>query len=411
MSDQARYPLWLLGLSATQAGTALVFLSFAGTLPFLQAEWQVNNTQMGAVQAAGQVGYALAVVIISSLSDYVSPKKLIVGGALWAGLSNIAFAAFAHDTSSAVFLRVLVGLGVAGIYMPGVKFISENIPSDHRGRAVGMFVAAFTVGAAVSIALSGNLATLMGWRAAFGVISIGPLVGALITLKSLPATKGVESQPHQPMKISEMLRNRAMILIIIMYVSHAWELLGLRSWLTAYLTAVRTNAGATLADATRSGATVAGIATLLAAAATASIAALSDKYSRNKIIIAIMWIGFFFTLFLGFTIALPWLGVIGVSLAAAFFTNADSAVISTALTESTPVNFLGRTLALYSFLGFTAGSISPIIFGAVLDLANTNALPSLGGIGTSWSWAFATLALGSATGLVAAYLLRGTSRI
>jgi hypothetical protein len=52
-----------------------------------------------------------------------------VGGALWAGLSNLAFAGFAHDTSSAVIIRALIGLGVAGIYMPGVKFISQNIPS------------------------------------------------------------------------------------------------------------------------------------------------------------------------------------------------------------------------------------------------------------------------------------------
>jgi MFS family permease len=398
-----------LGLSATQAGTALVFLSFAGAIPLLQADWQVNNTQIGAIQAAGQIGYLLAVMVSSTLADYISPKKLIVGGSLWAGISNLAFAGFAHDTTSAVILRALIGLGVAGIYMPGVKLISQKIPSSQRGRAVGLFVASFTFGAAVSIALSGNLATFLGWRLTFGLTSIGPLLGALITLKILPDTKMPKRQRDQPVIISELLHNRSAKLLILIYVSHAWELLGMRSWLTAYLAAVRTNTGASLAEATRSGATIAGIATVLAAAATASVAAVSDRFSRSRIIITVMIISLIFTIFLGFTLTLPWVVVISVSLIAAFFSNADSAVISTALTEATPSDFLGRTLAIYSFLGFTAGSISPFIFGAALDLASMNALPSLSPPGSPWSWAFATLALGSIIGLLAAVVFHRLS--
>jgi len=409
MTNAARYPTWLLGLSATQGGTALVFSSFAGALPLIQAEWQVSNTQVGAIQTAGQIGYLLAVIFSSSLADYVSPKKLIVGGAVCAGLSNLAFAGFAHDTISAIIFRALIGLGVAGIYMPGVKLISQNIRSSQRGRAVGLFVAAFTLGSAFSIALGGNLATFFGWRLAFGLTSIGPLIGALITLKILPDTIKPERQQDQPAIISDLLHNRPAKLLILIYMSHAWELLGMRAWLAAFLTAARTNAGVSLAVATRSGATVAGIATMLAAAATALVATVSDNLSRSKIIITLTSISLFFTLFLGFTLTLPWVGVIGVSLAAAFFTNADSAVISTSLTEATPQNFLGRTLAIYSFLGFTAGSISPLLFGAALDFANTNKLPSLSNLASPWSWAFATLALGSITGLVAAIVLHKSS--
>ena len=409
MINQARYPAWLLGLSATQGGTVLVFSSFAGALPLIQADWQVSNTQIGAIQAAGQIGYLLAVIFSSSLADYVSSKKLIVGGAVCAGLSNLAFAGFAHDTTSAIIYRAFIGLGVAGIYMPGVKLISQNIRSSQRGRAVGLFVAAFTLGSAISIALSGNLSTLLGWRLTFGLTSIGPLIGALITLKTLPDTKKPEHQQDQPVIISELLHNRSAILLILIYASHAWELLGLRAWLAAYLTAVRINTGASLADATRSGATVAGIATVLAAAATVSVATLSDKISRNKIIITLTCISLFFILFLGFTLSLPWTIVIGVSLAAAFFSNADSAVISTALTEATPSAYLGRTLAIYSFLGFTAGSISPLIFGATLDFAKANTPPLFSTLGSPWSWAFATLALGSITGLLAAIVLHRIS--
>lgn len=401
MINLSRHPSWLLGLSATQAGAVLVFMSFAGALPLLQADWLLNNTQAGAIQAAGQIGYLLAVLVSSSLTDYVTPKQLIVGGALWAGISNLAFAVFADDVTSAVILRALVGMGVAFIYMPGVKYISEQIPSSQRGSAVGLFVASFTLGSAVSIALGGNLAAILGWRMAFALSSIGPLAGALISWRTLPNTERPDLPQEQPVPISKLLHNRPAVLVILLYVCHAWEVLGLRSWLAAYLTAVGVQNGASLVAATRNGATVAGIATLVAATATASVATLSDQFSRRKIIIAVMGASLFATSFLGFTWTFPWVIVVVVSLAAAFFSNADSAVISTTLTEVVPTNYLGRTLAIYSFFGFTAGSISPFIFGAALDFANAND-PTAMNIGSPWSWGFATLALGSLAGLLIA---------
>ncbi|MEK6256673.1 MAG: MFS transporter, partial [Chloroflexota bacterium] len=280
-----RYPSWLLVLSATQAGGLLVFMSFAGALPILQAEWGLSNSQAGIIQSAGQVGYLLAVLVISSMTDYIGSKRLIVGGALWAGIFNLLFAGFAYDTASAAILRALVGFGIAGIYMPGLKLITQRIVGVQRGRAVGLFVGSFTLGSAISIALGGNLASLFGWRLAFGLTSVGPLLGALLSWRSLPASgeNGARLQSTRPMR--ELLQNRQALLIMMIYICHAWEVLGLRSWLAAFLAAARMNSGFTLSAATSSGATIAGIATLVAATATASVGAISDRVSRIKIII------------------------------------------------------------------------------------------------------------------------------
>ncbi len=404
MINWSRYPLWLLGLSATQAGAVLVFLSFAGALPIFQAEWALSNTQAGIIQAAGQVGYLLAVLVSSSLTDYVIPKHLIVGGAIWAGVSNLAFVFFANGFTSAMILRAFIGIGVAFIYMPGVKFISQHIPSAQRGRAVGLFVASFTLGSAASIALGGNLASILGWQLAFALMSIGPLAGALISWRTLPKAESQDFRREEPVPFSELLKNQPAVLVILLYICHAWEVLGIRSWLAAYLTAVGVQNGASLAAATRSGAMVTGLATLAAATATASVASLSDRFGRKMIIIAVMAISLFATSFLGLTFTFPWLLVVLVSLVAAFFANADSAVISTSLTEVVPSNYLGRTLAIYSFLGFAAGSISPFIFGAALDFANSLDTNTLSGFVSPWSWGFATLALGSLVGLLVAII-------
>jgi MFS family permease len=378
-------------------------MSFAGALPILQAEWGLSNAQAGVIQSAGQIGYLLAVLVISPLTDYVDSKHIIVGGALWAGISNLLFAGIAHDTTSATLIRASVGFGIAGIYMPGLKLISQRIADLQRGRAIGLFAGFFTLGSAVSIFLGGNLAALLGWRVAFALTSVGPLMGAIISWRSLPNVGELKLNSQQARPLKDLLGNRQVTLIMLIYACHTWELLGLRAWLATFISAARTNAGSSLVDATSSGATIAGIAILLAAAATIFVGALSDRFNRIKIIIVAMAVGSLLILLLGFSLALPWMSIIVISLAAAFFLNADSAVISTRLTEIVPADYLGRVLAVYSFLGFAAGSISPLVFGAALDVANTFDIQS------PWSWAFATLSLGSLAGLLLALRLKRIS--
>ena len=404
---KSQFPPWLIAISLSQGGALLVFMSFAGALPLIQVEWGLSNVQAGAIQSAGQIGYVLAVLVSASLTDYIDPKRMIVGGVLWAGVSNLLFAGFAHDTTSAIIFRILVGFGIAGIYMPGLKLISQRIPAADRGRAIGFFVAFFTLGAAVSIALGGVLASVLGWRPAFGLMTAGPMIGAAVSWRFLPGgtARAIESEKPRPMR--ELLSNRYALAVILMYVCHAWEVLGMRSWLAAYLTTVRTDAGLGLTAATRSGSTIAGLATVVAAMATAGIGAVSDRFSRLKLTAAAMALGLFFILLLGSSAHLPWSMVVAFSLIAAFVTNADSAVISTQLTEAVPQELLGRTLAIYSFLGFTAGSVSPLVFGAALDYAGTRTPLRYF---DPWTWAFATFAAASVVGLGVVIYLRGMKK-
>lgn len=385
-------------------------MSFAGALPLIQADWGLSNAQAGAIQAARQAGYVLAVLLLSSLTDYVRVERLIAASALWAALSNLAFAQLARGVSSGMVLQALTGAGVAGIYMPGMKLISQRVPPGRRGRAVGLFVSSFTLGTAASIALGGGLAASLGWRTAFALTSLGPLAGALIAWRALspsmedlgpaPPGRGSNSRP-----ISEVLHNRAALLAIATYTAHAWEVLGLRSWLPAFLAAALTHSGAGLAEATSRGATMAGVATVMGAVGVVAVGALSDRFGRTRTITVVVSGSLISVLALGFTLTLPWTLVTGVGLVAALFANADSAVISTTLTESVPTEILGRVLGVYSFLGFSAGAIAPLVFGAVLDRGDAAALGAARAAAAGWAWAFGTLALGSVVALAASTAL------
>ena len=405
MKKNRRFPAWLIVLAGTQFGALFVFMNFSGALPLLQNEWQLTNGQAGAIQSAGQVGYLLAVLALSSLTDYIKSKNIIVWGAIWAAVWNLVFARFAHDTNSAIMLRAMIGFGIAGIYTPGMNMISQQIHSSRRGGAMGFFVASFTLGTAASIAIGGNLSATLGWQMAFSITSIGPIVGALISWKYLPNEQFAPTHKETPYSLTKVLKNRDVLLVIILYTAHAWEVLGLRNWMSAYLTTASMNAGYSLNEATMTGSSFAGIATVIAAFATASIAAVSDRVSRTKTIIIVLLLGFVFVFGMGFTLESPWTIVVLVTIIAAFLSNADSAVISTTLTEVVPPGYLGRTLAVYSFLGFLAGSISPYIFGKTLDTAIAFGIGKDVSASMPWRWAFFTLAIGSLLGLFSAQLL------
>jgi MFS family permease len=87
----------------------------------------------------------------------------------------------------------------------------------------------------------------------------------------------------------------------------------------------------------------------------------------------------------------------------AFSTIGDSPILSAGLTESVDPSYLGAAFALRSFLGFGAGAISPLAFGALLDWANPT-FPDVG-LYRTWGWSYSMLGLGVLGAALAMYLL------
>lgn len=79
----------------------------------------------------------------------------------------------------------------------------------------------------------------------------------------------------------------------------------------------------------------------------------------------------------------------------------DSSVLSSAMTDAVPAQYLGRVLGLRSVLGIGGGALAPVAFGAAFDAA-----PS----GAAWGYGFTTLALGGAMAVACAALLCGLER-
>ena len=94
--------------------------------------------------------------------------------------------------ASAVFFQVLLGVGIAATYMPGLRLLSDRICGPYQSRYIAFYTSFFGIGTALSLALAGFIAPAFGWRAAFVLSALGPLLaGAMVFfLRALPAHGG-----------------------------------------------------------------------------------------------------------------------------------------------------------------------------------------------------------------------------
>ncbi|MBI4591685.1 MAG: MFS transporter [Candidatus Rokubacteria bacterium] len=382
---------WLTILCLAELGTMLVFSNFAAVLPLLQTEWLLSNTEAGLIFSAYQVGYILAVAILSTLTDWIEPRWIYLTGALWAGLTGLAFPLWAHGGRSALILRTLAGIGLAGTYMPGMRLVAERFEASRRAFAMGCYIATFTIGTSVSLLLTSWATARWGWRSAFALTALGPLVAAAIAYAILESGAALRAlSPAREVGLIPVLRNRPALRLIVAYGAHTWELMGMRGWIVPFLTASRMAGGTGLALATQH-AGLASSAVLAIGAISHPVAGLlSDRWGRTRLISIIMLGSGTCSLTLGWALRWPFAGLVTLALFYGLMVTAESAILSTSIAESAEPVYLGRTMALQSTVGFSAGALAPAAFGGVLDVA-----ARLGASGeAAWGWAFTLLAAG-----------------
>ena len=194
------------------------------------------------------------------------------------------------------------------------------------------------------------------------------------------------------------------MLLIWGYVFHNWELLGMWSWMPAFLAACLTLAGATHMDAAGSGAFMTALFHGVGLLASFSMGALSDRLDRAAVMLTLAAISMVCSFVFGWTVHWPLAWVMGIGVVYAFSSLGDSPILSAALTETVDSAYLGAALGLRSLLGFGAAALAPMVFGLILDWTN----PAAGDqrLYTDWGWAFSILGLGGAGAVWAARRFR-----
>lgn len=397
---------WLLLLCVAQCFIMLVFINYSAVLPLLKQEWGMTNTMAGSIFSVYQLGYIASGVLLSALTDRLNTRNIFLLSILWSATANLLFALYAHDYLSALCLRALTGIGMGGTYMPGLKLVAERFPTHERGRAVGIYVGSLVLGASLSLAVTGAVASLAGWRAAFFACSAGVYAGFAISLAVFrnyePPTFAKAEQGFR----REILNNRPAFLMILGYGAHMWEMYGMRSWLAPFFAAAFVGYGMEKGLATGWAATAAAVIIGIGTLSTAVTGTLSDRLGRTRTITLVMTASAAISFIFGWLINLHPAIVLGVGFVYGYLIVAESPVFSTGLTELVAPAYLGTAMGMQSLVGYSLATISPTVFGWALDLCR--GWKPLPGITVDWGVAFATAGIGAVAGPIFMHLLRRT---
>ena len=345
----------------------------------MQADLQASGALLGFLAAAYFYPYALMQLPSGLLSDSWGPRKTITIFFALAGAASI-FLGMVESMGLAILARILVGLGVAMLFVPTMKVMTSWFKTEEFARMTGILMAVGGLGAYTASRPLAWLSDKIGWRGSFVTIGAATLVVAAaiwILVRNTPQDMGlpVVNQPAQDSpgkaKTIGLAQGMKMVLssgpfwflAVWFYFSFSifFSFGGL--WGGPYLMHVY---GLSKAEAGN----ILGMLALAMIVGSPFFSWLSDKVfrSRKKVIVLASIITLGLTIPLAFfpdAMNRPSLYLLCFLLG--MFNSAVVVVAFTSAKELFPVEIAGTSVGLVNLFPFLGGAVAPPILGAILE--------------------------------------------
>jgi sugar phosphate permease len=224
-------------------------VNIATAAPFIKAEFDLSNTQLGLVFSAFAYPYAIFQVIGGSVGDKFGARRILfICGFLWAVATVVTGLVGSLDMLIAA--RVMLGFGEGATFPVATRAMTNWTSPSRRGFAQGITHSFARLGNAVTPPAVALLIALTSWRGAFivlGAISMVWVVTWVIyfrddprqhrsiteeDLKHLPAygEANARSKRRTPWKRLTL----RMLPASLTYFCYAWTLWLLLNWLPSF---------------------------------------------------------------------------------------------------------------------------------------------------------------------------------
>jgi predicted MFS family arabinose efflux permease len=371
-----------------QIGNLLPHVALSANLAqHLMPAWGLSAAEGGLLASGFAFGYMVAVPVLTTLTDRIDARLVLLCGSVVSGLATIAFGLLATGFWSGLIIWSLAGLGFAGAYMPGLKALIDRLPAGDTSRAVTLYTSSFSLGVGISFLVAQLVADHWGWRAAFVLTGMGPI--AMVTVCLLTEARRPEHKPGRLLDFKPVFANREALGYILGYGAHCFELYGIRTWLVGFWTYVMAHQGA---PSWMSPVVVSFVFAIISMPASVLGNEAALRFGRHRAITMVMFASAAVALLIGLNVSASAWVIALLLLLYGLTVPGDSGALTAGLSAAATPEHRGATLALHSTVGFGLSSVGAWGTGIALDVA--------GGPQSAAAWllAFVVLAIGISTG-------------
>jgi len=156
----------------------------AAALIFVRSTFALSTQMEGVVVSIVLVGSMIGAVLGGSAADRLGRRTILIAGGIIFVLGSI-LAPLSPNVTTLIAARAFLGIAIGFTSVTAPVYVSELAPPESRGRLIGLYQFALTLGIALANLVGYWLAASHGWRLMFGLGAI-PAVIFLLMVFTVP---------------------------------------------------------------------------------------------------------------------------------------------------------------------------------------------------------------------------------
>ena len=181
--------------------------SYSTVLELIKGELALTYTMSGALMSSYFVGYTIGQIPWGFLADRYGSRRVMAASILGIASSTLLFSA-ASGFWQAIVARLFSGLLGAGVFVPGVRLVSDWFASDRRGTALGLLSVGGSMGLIVSSWVVPLASITLGWRGTLAAAGTMGVVASVLIFMTLRDRNSPRGQGRVENDISDVLGTR-----------------------------------------------------------------------------------------------------------------------------------------------------------------------------------------------------------
>lgn len=394
-------PYWVKAVIVFFLGWVAIYATRSVLNPVMddvQAEFGLSASNLGLISSIFFLGYAALNIPSGIVGDKIGKKRVLVPGVILFGI----FAAITGAMPTFVLFIIMwlmVGVFQGFYYGPSYGLSSEAIPPKHItlgsaiinsgmafGISIGYFISSYTVGEMG-----------MSWRAPFYIIAIPVvLIGLAMAwlIKDRPKTKAdreAEAKNGEKLKLSELFKNRNLILAYITIFCAIYGFFVVVTWLPYYLQHARGITGGSVAF-------ISSLVPWAAIPGSILFSWVADRLGKRRPVLLVMMplsILSVVSIVAFDNMTVLYIALIGYGIFGKISTNP---VLVAVVADNAPKNAYSTSFGVYNFIGMCGSILAPYITGFLTDIT--------GSLNMGFYFAGALLVVGT----ISAFLIKEDNR-